>query len=147
MRLAALSLAAATLASASAHAQAPNMREGLWEITTQMEMAGKQGTQMPRTVVKHCMTKADVTDPRRTTPSAGERDSKCKMTDYKMQGNTATWKMACEGKGAMIGSGTVTYSGDSYKGTQTMSMNHGGQVMNMKMNYSGKRVGDCPQKK
>ena len=147
MRFAILTLVAATAMScAPAYAQAPNMREGLWEITTQMEMTGKEGAQMPRQTVKHCMTKQDVSDPRRTTPGGKERDSKCKMTDYKMQGNTATWKMACEGEGAMTGTGSITYAGDSYTGNQTMSMNRSGQVMNMKMSYSGKRLGDCPPK-
>ena len=100
---------------------------------------------MPTQTVKHCMTRKDIEDPRRSTPSAGDQ-GRCKLTDHKLQGNTATWKMACEGEGAMIGTGTVTYSGTSYQGSQTMSMKRGNQVLNMKMDYSGRRVGDCPKK-
>lgn len=117
----------------------------MWEITTKMEMTGKSDAVTPQQTVRQCLTKRDVEDPRRTTPSAGDHGSRCKMTDYKLQGNTATWKMACEGQGAMTGTGTVTYSGDSYSGSQTMAMKGGGQTMNMKMNYSGRRVGDCPK--
>jgi hypothetical protein len=144
MRSATLALFASALISAQVHAAAPNMLEGMWEITTKMEMPGKSGTAMPQQTVKHCMTQKDIEDPRRTTPSAGERDSRCKMTDYKLQGNTASWKMTCDG---MDGAGTVTYSGDSYSGNQTMAMKRGKEVMHMKMAYAGKRVGDCPKQK
>ena len=142
MRSAAIPLLAAALALGTAHAAAPNMKDGLWEITTKMEMAGKSGGKMPQQVVRSCVTKKDLEDPRRTTPSG---DSRCKMTDYKLAGNTATWKMACEGKSEMTGTGTVTYSGDSYTGNQTMTMKTSGQVMNMKMDFAGRRVGDCPK--
>ena len=135
-------LLAAVVLSGGAHAAAPNMKEGLWEITTKMEMAGKSGGKMPQQVVRQCVTKKDLEDPRRTTPSG---DSRCKMTDYKLAGNTASWKMACEGKGEMTGTGTITYSGDSYSGNQTMAMKSSGQVMNMKMDFSGRRIGDCPK--
>jgi hypothetical protein len=145
MRYAAIPLLATALNLGPAHAAAPNMREGMWEITTKMEMTGKSGVEMPQQMVRHCLTRKDVEDPRRTTPSAAGQGSRCKMTDYKLQGNTATWKMACEGEGAMTGTGTVTYSGDSYSGNQTMAMKRSGQVMNMKMDYSGRRVGDCPK--
>ena len=144
MRLAPIPLLATALVLGPALAAGLNLREGMWEITTKMEMTGKSGGAIPQQTVQHCLTKKDVEDPHRTTPSAGDRGSRCKMTDYKLQGNTATWKMACEGKGAMTGAGTITYSGDSYTGSQTMAMTGGGQAMNM--NYSGRRVGDCPRK-
>ena len=146
MRSISISLFTAALLCAPAHAATPNMKDGMWEITTKMEMTGKSDVAMPQQTVRHCLTKSDVEDPRRTTPGAADQGSRCKMTDYKLQGNTATWNMACEGEGAMTGTGTVTYSGDSYSGNQTMTMKHGGQAMNMKMNYSGRRVGDCPKK-
>jgi hypothetical protein len=135
-------LLAAALSLGPAHAAAPNMREGMWEITTKMEMPGKSDVAMPQQIVRHCVTRKDLDDPRRTTPAA---DSRCKMADYKLQGNTATWKMACEGQAGMTGTGTITYGGDSYSGNQTMAMKQSGQVMNLKMNFSGRRVGDCPK--
>ena len=142
MRYTSIPLLAAALILGPAHAAAPNMKDGLWEINTKMEMAGKSGG-MPPHVVKTCVTKKDLDDPRRTTPGG---DSRCKMTDYKLQGNTASWKMACEGQEGMTGAGTITYSGDSYTGNQTMHMKSRGQAMDMKMSFSGRRVGDCPKK-
>ena len=142
MRSATLPILAIALIFGPAHAAAPNMRDGLWEVTTKMEMGGKSDAAMPQQTVKHCVTKKDLEDPKRTMPG-GNDQSRCKMTDYKMQGNTATWSIACQGQGS--GTGSITYGGDSYTGSQTMSMNAGGQAMNMKMNFSGKRVGDCPK--
>jgi len=142
MRSASIPLLVAALILGPAHAAAPNMRDGMWEINTKMEMAGKSDVAMPQQIVRACITKKDLNDPRRTTPAA---DSRCKMTDYKLEGNTATWKLACEGQGAMTGAGAITYGGDTYSGNQTMTMKTSGQVMTMKMNFAGRRVGDCPK--
>jgi len=143
MRFATLSLLAATLLSAPAHAAAPNMKEGLWEITTKMEMPGMPGGMKPQ-VMQQCFTKKDLDDPRKTAPSGGDpKDNRCQMTDYKMQGNTATWNMACKGEDAMTGSGSITYSGTSYTGTNKMSMKRGGNVQTMTTHYNGKHIGDC----
>jgi len=143
MRFATLSLLAAILVSLPAQAAAPNMKEGLWEITTTMEMPGMPGGMKPQ-VTQQCYTKKDLDDPRKTAPSGGDpKDNRCQMTDYKMQGNTASWNMACKGENAMTGSGTATYSGTSYTGTNKMSMKHGSNVQAMTMRFSGKHLGDC----
>src|SRR5690348_5611509 len=129
MRLATTSLLAVAVLSLPAYGAAPNMKEGLWEITTKAEMPGMPAGMKPQ-VVQQCITKKDLEDPRRTTPGNNPKDDRCQVTDYKMQGNTASWNMACKGEGAMTGSGTVTYSGNSYTGTTRMTMKQGGQVQN-----------------
>lgn len=135
-------LAAATL-SGGAHAAAPNMKEGLWEITMKMDMPGMPAGMKPQ-VVQQCFTKKDLEDPRKTAPSGGDpKDNRCQMTDYKVQGNTATWAMACKGEDAMTGSGTATYSGTSYSGTNKMTMKRSGQAQTMTMHYSGRHLGEC----
>jgi hypothetical protein len=139
---AAISLLLAALIPGPALAASPNMKEGMWEISSKMEMAGRPEVAMPQQVVRHCVTKRDIADPRRMIPAA---DTHCKVVDYKLEGSTATWKTACEGQGSMTGAGSITYSGDSYTGTQTVSMNAGGQAMTMTMNSTGHRVGDCPK--
>jgi Protein of unknown function (DUF3617) len=141
MRTITTSLLLAIVLSGIAHAAAPNMKEGLWEITTKMEMPGMP-TGMPPQVMQQCFTGKDLEDPRKTAPG-GPGDSSCQMTDYKMQGNTATWNMACKGEGAMTGSGSITYSGTSYAGTNRMTMTHGGSTQTMTMQYSGRHLGAC----
>ena len=125
-----------------AHAATPNMREGLWEITMKMEMAGMpQG--MPPQTLQHCVTRQDLENPQKMAMGPGSKDSKCEVTEHRMQGNTATWKMACRGENAMTGSGTITYSGTSYSGTNRMSMQQGGKPVEATMTYSGRFLGPC----
>jgi hypothetical protein len=142
MRFAATSILAVAVLAPTAHAAAPNMKEGLWEITVKMEMAGMPAG-MPPQAMQQCITKKDLEDPRKTVPSGDPKDQRCQITDYKLQGNTASWNMACKGEDAMTGSGTITYSGTSYTGINRMSMKHGGQVQNMTLHYTGKYLGDC----
>jgi hypothetical protein len=143
MRYTTTCVLAAAVLSGGAHAAAPNMKDGLWEITMKMDMPGMPAGMKPQ-VLQQCITKKDLEDPRKTAPSGSDpRDNRCQMTDYKMQGNTASWNMACKGEGAMTGSGTATYSGTSYTGTNRMTMKRGGQVQTMTMQYSGRRLGEC----
>jgi len=141
MRLAALSCVVTALVSAGGHAAAPNMREGMWEITTKMEMAGMPGG-MPPQVVKHCVTKKDIENPQKFA-QGGPGSEHCQVSNYQLKGNTASWDMACKGGEEMTGSGTITFSGDSYASTTRMAMKSGGQTQNMTMHSAAKRVGDC----
>ena len=141
MRILAIPLAATAALAWHAHAAAPNMKEGLWEVTTRMEMPGMPAAQP--TTVRRCVTKKEVEDSAKMPPGMDTRDNRCKIADYGVQGNSARWKIVCEGDMAMTGSGTITYAGTSYSGSQTMSMQHGGQTQNMTVHFTGKHVGDC----
>lgn len=138
-----LLLATAALFSTAADAATPNLRDGLWEITVKMEMAGMPSN-MPTQTVKQCITGKDVSDPRKAMPGGDPKDNRCQITDHKMQGNTATWNMACKGPEAMTGSGSMTYNDTSYSGTTTITVTQGGQARAMKMTYAGKHLGACP---
>jgi hypothetical protein len=143
MRHATASLIAAALLSAPAYGATPNMKEGLWEITMKMEMPGMPAGMKPQ-VVRQCITRKDLEDPRKTAPMGGDpKDSRCQITDHKMQGSTVTWNMACKGENAMTGSGSATYSGTSYSGSNKMTMTRGGKSQTMTMQYSGRHIGDC----
>lgn len=129
--------------SSPALGAAPNMKEGLWEITTRTEMAGMPPGGMKPMVVRQCVTKKDLDDPRKTAPGGDPKDNRCQVTDHKVQGNTATWNVACKGEGAMTGTGSVTYSGDTYTGVSRMKMKQGGKDHEMTIHYAGKRLGEC----
>ena len=141
MRITALPGIAAALVACHAHgAAAPNMKEGLWEITMKMEMAGMPRA-MPPQVMQHCITQKDLQDPAKTMPGNSPRDGRCKMTDHKMQGNTATWNVVC-GDGT-TGSGTATYSSTTYTSTNTITSKHGAQAQTMTMHHNGRYLGNC----
>ncbi len=116
---------------------AEGIREGMWEITSKMEMPGMPMA-MPPTTVKHCYTKDEVKDQKKVI----NRDKDCTVTDLKSSGNKVTWKMVCTGKNAGKFSGETVFSGDSYDSVMHMQSEDGkGGAMTIKA--KGKRVGNC----
>ncbi len=124
-------------------AQSP-MRAGRWEITMQMQMPNMP-VQMPETKTTQCVTPEQLKDPANALPrgpQAGRGASQdCKVSDYKVSGNTVTWRMACSTPQPMTSTGEMTFVDDSYTGTMKMNMPQG----DMSMKLTGKRVGDCVQ--
>ena len=114
------------------------IREGMWEITSKMEMPGMP-VEMPPTTVKHCYTKEDVKDQKKVIST----DKNCTVTDLKSSGNKVSWKMECTGKNAGTFSGETVFSGDSYDSVMKMK-SEGGKGRSMNMKVKGKRVGNCP---
>jgi len=127
-----LSVAMMLPAGASA---AETMREGLWEITSQSEMPGMP-MKLPASTIRHCYTKEDVKDQKRMVNT----DKNCKLTDYKVTGNKATWAMVCTGQQSGTFSGETIFGKDAY--TSTMKMKSQGYTMTMKV--KAKRIGNCP---
>ncbi len=136
-------VAAAMLAllTVVAIAQGP-IRAGRWETTMQMQMAGSP-IQMPEMKSTRCVTPEDAKDPSRSMPTGpdgrGGQKSDCKMADYKVSGNTATWKMVCTTPQPMTTNGEMTFTDDSYTGTMKADTAQGQMTMKM----AGKRLGDC----
>lgn len=128
-------------AAAAVSAQSP-MREGRWEITSQMEMANMP-IKMPEMKAIRCVTPEQSKDPSKALPSPSNPNDKnqaCKVSDYKAVGNAVSWKIACTGAQSMTGSGEMVFEGDSsYTGTMKMTMQQG----EMSVKYSAKRLGDC----
>jgi len=111
------------------------MREGQWELISSVEMPGMP-MEIPPTKIKHCFTKEDVKDQKKTIST----DKNCTVTDIKQSGNKVTWKMKCTGENAGTFSGETVYKGDAYD--STMKMQTQGRTMNMKV--KAKRIGNCP---
>lgn len=112
---------------------APPMQEGMWEITTQLDMPGMP-MQMPAHTSRHCLTNKDM------VPQQQQPGQQCKMLEQNVSGNTVTWRMECDtpqGKSTMHG--RTTYTGNAMQGE--LRMRQGGTEMLQRI--SGKRVGDC----
>jgi hypothetical protein len=70
-------------------------------------------------------------------PGSGD----CKVANFKLGGNTATYTMTCA-EPPLTATGEMKYSGtDAYVGTMKIEM--AGQTMTM--SYDAKRVGACPK--
>ena len=122
-------------------AAGPNMKEGLWEITITMHMPAGAG--LPHTL-RQCFKHEDIAN-LRGAPGPTRLDQPCRTDDYKLRGNTATWKMVCTGTMSMAGKGIIIYNGTSYSGKNTMAVEYGGQMQTLTTAYTGKYLGACKQ--
>jgi len=108
---------------------APNMEDGLWEITTTIDMPGMPSKSFTNT---SCLTKE------KAVPQTTE--SSCTLKDVKTQGNTITWTVVCK---EATSKGKVTYTGATMEGATETTVKSGGQTMTMKSTMKGKRIGPC----
>ncbi len=110
---------------------APNMDDGLWEITSTVDMPGMGSKSFTHT---SCLTKE------KAVPQTAQ--SGCTVKDVKTQGNTISWTVVCN-EGMSASTGKVTYAGSTMDGVVETTMKTGGQTMTMKSTMKGKRVGPC----
>ena len=137
-------LAILGLASNPVMAALTNMQEGLWEITTKVEISGLPGG-LPEHTVQQCVTKKDIEEGEGKMHQQDTRNSKCAVKDYKVEGNKASWSIACIGDNPTTGSGSVTYSGNSFAGTTKLIMGKKNQETEMTQTFSGKLIGACKE--
>jgi hypothetical protein len=103
----------------------------LWEVTTQMNMAGMPAGMGSQTQ-KVCAEKS--ADHKPAIPA----QQKCKVTDYKESGNRVTITMTCpEGTGVI--EQTFNAARTEYKGTMKMKTRDGEMAMDM----AGRKIGSC----
>ncbi len=119
-----------------------NLKDGLWEITAKVEMAGMPAGSVPAQKITQCITKKDA------IPQKGDADKnmECKTTSTNVVGDTVKWSMKCQGKDGvkMDSEGTATYKGDKFDGVTHMTMAQPGQKpMKMTQRMSGRRIGEC----
>jgi hypothetical protein len=116
------------------------LKEGLWEITTQVEMKGMPQS-IPPTTMRQCITKNDA------VPKSKDKNYDCKTISQKVSGNMVTYTVECKGKeGFMQTSGTTTYTDTFMNGSSTTSFKMKGQPeMKMANKMKGKYIGTCPK--
>ena len=126
--------AAAALALVPVHlpALAAERPGVLWETTSQMAMPGMPMQMAPQT--------QKVCSPKTWTKPPPGGDKSCVVSDYKMVGSKATWKMQCSGQMPMQRTGELNFEGsDAYTGAIQAT----GQGMNLTIKLAGKKVGTC----
>ena len=131
--IALFALAFTSLAQAEDRPQKP----GNWEVSMQMEIPGMP-FKMPPIKTQVCVTEEDLNDPASAVPK-DKNNKDCKVSDYKVDGNTVTWKMVCTGKTKGEGEGEITFSEDAYEGTMRFKM----EDTEMTTKYKGKYLGAC----
>jgi hypothetical protein len=146
-----LALAASLAATPFALAQNPfdamkgKVKPGLYNYKMEMDMGqvpgapagmGKQTMNM-----QHCLTPQDLEKGELTAKKEMPKD--CKISDFKMSGSTASYRVACTGEFKMASDNVITFVGDGYRMAMKMQMDQGGQKMNMAQNIEAKYAGPC----
>jgi hypothetical protein len=91
------------------------------------------------TNVTQCITKEQLSDPMNTLPGGPDAQQGCRMSDYKVAGQTITGTVTCAGPPIATTRIEYVYKADTYVGVMTMERN--GQTMTTRL--TGKRLGDC----
>ncbi len=149
-----LALAAGLAAAPLALAQDPfsamkgKVKPGLYNYKMEMDMGQVPGAPpgMGKQVMnmQHCVTPEDIEKGELTA----KREMKnCTISNFRMSGNTASYRTVCKGEVEMSADSVVTFVPDGYRINMKMAMNQGGQVMNMNQAMEAKHVGPCPAKK
>ena len=125
------------------------MKEGLYEYKMEMDMGQVPG--MPPGMGKQnmtfqkCLTPQDIE--KGQMGRGGGRDGKmpenCEVKNFNMSGNTASYTMVCKPPNEMTADNKITFTGEGFKMDMKMSMNQGGQVMNMNQRMESKYLGPC----
>lgn len=126
------SLAAVLMLSVAAYAGP--MKGGKWQVTVATTISGIDA-ELPPTTVTECVTDEEAAKPE---PPATGQGSDCTIADYKVNGSTITWSISCP-KEELTGSGTMTFSGESYTGSTKMKI--GDATVTQKL--TGQRLGAC----
>jgi len=143
---------AASLPLAAAAAGSPfeafkgKVKEGMYEYRVESDMGAIPG--MPpgmghqNHTFQHCVTAEDI---HRGEMNKNGRDipKDCEVKDFRMSGNSATYKMVCSGQHQMSSENHITFTGNGYDMDMTMSMNERGHPMNMKQHMQARYVGAC----
>ncbi len=116
-----------------------DVREGLWEVTVQVDMGGQPATAQPL-VMRQCINQQTAQDLMAKLTGGG---GACNVSDFQETGGRATWNMACTGQLNVTGTGEVTTRGDAFDGTLNLTVAMGDQQIPMSQKFSARRVGDC----
>lgn len=117
-----------------------DIKEGKWQITTQMEMQGAPvKLAIPPQTVDQCFTKKNM------TPERMLNNKYCEMLEMDIGAKTIAWQMRCKQAGMqMEGQGKLAYTKTSFNGLFQMMMRGSKQGdMNINTKLNGHYVGQC----
>jgi hypothetical protein len=118
---------------AQSSSPAVNMKDGLWEISTTVDMPGMPAGMMKPQTFTTCLSQKE------SVPK-GKSENDCSVKDVKTEGNTVSWTVICK---EATSKGRITYAGDTYEGATESTMKQDGKDMIIKTTMKGKYVGPC----
>ena len=122
--------------SACSGNSAPDFKEGKWSIETHTEMEGMpMPMEMAPVTIEQCMTAED-----RVPAQRNQDGSQCEVVDQKIDGSTVSWNVVCS---TSKGSGSITYSDESFEGTSYFESASPMGTIKMKSTMKGRYIGPC----
>jgi len=126
-------------------APGPKIIEGLWQITTEMNMPAVPG--MPKLGSTQKTQTQCITNKNLIPDLSKQSRQDCKTLRTTISGDTVTWVIECNNNGTVTkGKGRITYEKDTMNGTATMSITsplNKAERIEMTTRITGRRVGDC----
>ena len=124
------------------------IKEGMYEYKMTMDMGqvpGMPAGMAPQTMtMQNCVRAEDIEKGGMNKGRDGKGMSEnCKIENFKMSGNNASYTMTCKGGPDMTADVAMSFGGDSFKQDMKMVMNQGGRVMNMTQKMEGRYLGPC----
>ena len=122
------------------NSELPDIKEGLWALTSTAEMSGMPMEMPPMTTTsEQCMSKKNALDPRTML-----KNQNCEITNMVIDSNTAKWEMSCSQQGMeMTGNGSINYQYESMSGTFNMNMQSEAGTMKIVTEMTGRYLGAC----
>lgn len=137
----AILLAAASIPS-SALAEDPNIEPGMWETTSTVTIQSEQFPIPPRTdTSSECVTAEKIEEGQAFL----EDNDDCEFTNKDMRADGMNYTMTCRSQdGSRVTmNAAMEFNGDSMSGTIDGDIESPMGVMQMNVEMSGKRTGDC----
>lgn len=115
----------------------PDVREGMWKITSQVLMSG-----MPIEIPS--MTRTECINKQSLDPEVLLKDYNCQFNQTSARSNFYSWTMSCDQQGIkMNGTGELTYQNTSFNGNFDMEMSGGAGPIKMSTSITGEYIGAC----
>jgi len=135
-----LLMAALAAFVSTASAEGIPVEPGLWSITTTMDMPMMP---QPQTVTVEECFEDEVMD--MDDMAMDDLDPNCTYDLGQVDGNSMRWNIDCPMEGGTShAEWLATSGGDTVQGEGKLSISINGQNMEMTMNWTGKRIGECP---
>lgn len=126
---------------------------GLWEVTTRVNlpklpfgMSIPRGLPLPQSGSRRfCVAQSDIDNPQ----SLVRAQTGCELNDEWRpsnggEGGQVNWRASCKGQLPSTSSGSMTVAAAALEGTGTVTTRIEGFSLPMHLNYTGRRLGDCP---
>lgn len=145
----------AAFAATAAFAQNPldvlkaKMKAGQYAYKSEMDLGQIPGLPKGMNLGKQtfnfeqCVTPQDIERGHLGKGRNGKTPADCEITNFRMSGNTASYRMACKGDMNMTADNTITFVSDGYRMNMKMAMVRGGQTTNVSQVMEAKYLGPC----